>query len=434
MNLGANQPMFLTEARRVALISVDGDLAVETGQEGAGSQSVYVHKVGESLAQQGWQVDLLTRRSSVAQPAITQHKSNYRTIRLVAGPQEFVPRDDLFHYLPEFVRQLQAFQRQEGFQYSLIHTNYWLSSWVGMELKKHQPLMQVHTCHSLGADKYRAVTDLPAIAATRLAAEKTCLETAERIVATSPQEREHIQTWVASSGPIEMIPCGTDADWFGSLQRPDARQQLGIAPETKLVLYVGRFDPRKGVETLVRAMAQPNLRNQADLKLVIAGGGQPGESEGIERDRIKHLVAELGLSDITVFPGRLGKAEMPAYYAAADVCVVPSYYEPFGLAAIEAMASSTPVVASNIGGLQFTVVPEVTGLLVPPKNESAMAQAVERILVNPAWRDQLGHTGRQRVEIAFGWNNVAARLGHLYTRLLAQQPLGELTEQSKVAA
>lgn len=434
LNLGANQPMFLTEERRVALISVDGDQAVEIGQEGAGSQSTYVHKVGESLAQQGWQVDLFTRRRSADQPAVTQHKSNFRTIRLVAGPQDFVPRDELFHYLPEFVQQLQKFQRQEGFQYPLIHTNYWLSSWVGMELKKHQPLMQVHTCHSLGVDKYRAVADLPAIAATRLAVEKACLETADRIVATSPREREYIQTWVDSSGPIEMIPCGTDADWFGSVQRQSARQKLDIAVDTKLVLYVGRFDPSKGIETLVRAVAQSSLRGKADLKLVIAGGGQSGESEGIERDRIKRLVAELGLSDLTIFPGRLGKTDLPIYYAAADVCVVPSYYEPFGLAAIESMASSTPVVASNIGGLQFTVVPEVTGLLVPPKDEVALAQAFDRILADPNWRDQLGHTGRQRVEIAFGWNNVAARLGHLYTRLLAQQPTDVRPEQPQIAA
>lgn len=425
--------MFLTEERRVALISVDGDQAVEIGQEGAGSQSIYVHKVGESLAQQGWQVDLFTRRRSADQPAVTQHKSNYRTIRLVAGPQDFVPRDDLFNYLPEFVQQLQKFQQQEGFQYPLIHTNYWLSSWVGMELKKQQSLMQIHTCHSLGADKYRGIVDIPAIAATRLAVERACLETADRIVATSPREREYIQTLVASSGPIEMIPCGTDADWFGSIQRQSARQKLGISSETKLVLYAGRFDPSKGIETLVRAVAQSSLRDKADLKLVIAGGGQPGESEGIERERIERIVTELGLSDLTVFPGRLSRADLPVYYAAADVCVVPSYYEPFGLAAIEAMASSTPVVASNIGGLQFTVVPEVTGLLVPPKDEVALAQAIDRILANPVWRDQLGHTGQQRVEIAFGWNNVAARLGHLYTRLLAQQPT-DVRPKPRVAA
>jgi glycosyltransferase involved in cell wall biosynthesis len=124
---------------------------------------------------------------------------------------------------------------------------------------------------------------------------------------------------------------------------------------------------------------------------------------------------------------------LPLYYSAADVCVVPSHYEPFGLVAIEAMANRTPVVASNVGGLQFTVVPEVTGLLVPPKDEVAFAQAIDRILANPDWRDQLGEMGRQRVEIAFSWNSVAVRLSHLYTKLLCQVAAGSASKPQLVA-
>lgn len=412
--------MFQTQKNRIALISVDGDPAVEIGQEEAGGQNVYVRQVGLALAQQGWQVDMFTRRSSPEQPAVVQHDPNCRTIRLMAGPPEFMSRDKLFCYLPEFVQAFQAFQQREGFQYSLVHTNYWLSSWVGMKLKRHQPLIQVHTYHSLGAVKYLTVAELPEIAKKRLAQEKACLETVDRVVATSPIEEEHMRTLVSTQGRIEMIPCGTDIERFGSIQRQAARHELRIAPETKVVLYVGRFDRRKGIETLVRALALSSLRTQADLKLIVAGGSRPGHSDGIERDRIEGIVAELELGEITIFPGRLDHADLPIYYAAADLCVVPSHYEPFGLVAIEAMASRTPVVASDVGGLQFTVLSEVTGLLVPPKDEIAFAQAIDRILTNPTWRDQLGQTGRQRVEISFSWNSVASRLSHLYTKLLSQ--------------
>jgi glycosyltransferase involved in cell wall biosynthesis len=426
--------MFVHPENRIALISVDGDPAIEIGQEEAGGQNVYVRQVGLALAEQGWQVDMFTRRSSPDQAAVVQHNSNCRTIRLKTGPAKFIGRDELFGYLPEFVREFQAFQKREGSEYPLVHTNYWLSSWVGMELRKYQPVRMVHTYHSLGAVKYRTVTNIPAIATTRLAIEKACLETADRVLATSPQEEEHMRKLVSTQGTIEMIPCGTDLNKFGAIRRQEARQKLGIAPDAKVVIYVGRFDPRKGIETLVRAIAQSNWRGCSDLKLIIGGGSRPGQSDGIERDRIESIVAEMNLSDITLFPGRLDDDTLPIYYAAADACVVPSHYEPFGLVAIEAMASRTPVIASNVGGLRFTVVPEVTGLLAPPKDEAAFASAIERILADPALRDRLGETGRQRVEIAFSWESVASRLTNLYGRLLSQTASISTKKKPQVAA
>ncbi|HEY9901490.1 MAG TPA: glycosyltransferase [Candidatus Sericytochromatia bacterium] len=425
--------MSMNQINRVALISVSGDPAAEIGQEEAGGQNVYVRQVGLALARAGWSVDMFARRLSSEQSTVVQHAPNCRTIRLTAGPAKFISRDEVFGYLPEFVAQMQAFQQKEGFQYPLIHTNYWLSSWVGMELKKYQPVKQVHTYHSLGAVKYRAISNLPAIASTRLATEKTCLETVDRVVATSPQEEEHMRSLVSTQGAIDIIPCGTDIERLGAIDRQAARQQLNIPAEAKVVLYVGRFDRRKGIETLVRAIAKSNLRGNADLRLIIAGGYRPGESDGIERDRIEGIVKELGIESLTTFPGRLTESDLPIYYAAANVCVVPSHYEPFGLVAIEAMACRTPVVASKVGGLQFTVIPEVTGLLAPPQDEDAFAQAIDRILSNPAWGDHLGQMARQRVELALSWDSVASRLSCLYNQLLIQGATAP-TETSQVAA
>ena len=409
-----------TTQKRIALISVHGDPAIEIGKEEAGGQNVYVRHVGEALARLGWQVDMFTRKASPEQAAIVEHSQNCRTIRLTAGPEKFVPRDNIFSYASEFVEKLVKFQQESGFQYPLVHTNYWISSWVGMELKKIQQVKQVHTYHSLGAIKYKSVNTIPWVASTRLNVEKAVLETAERIVATSPQEKEHMRSLVSTKGNIDIIPCGTDIHRFGSLQQQAARQQLGIARESKVVLYVGRFDERKGIETLVRAVGQSQLRSDANLKLIIGGGSRPGQSDGKERERIESIVAELGMSDFTVFPGRLDDRVLPDYYAAADVCVVPSHYEPFGLVAIEAMASGTPVVASDVGGLQFTVVPEETGLLAPPKDVGAFATAIDRILLNSEYRNKLGQAARERVETMFSWEGVANQLSDLYTRLIEE--------------
>lgn len=409
-----------TTKKRIALISVHGDPAIEIGKEEAGGQNVYVRHVGEALASLGWQVDMFTRKASAEQATIVEHSQNCRTIRLTAGPEEFVPRDNIFGYAPDFVAELVKFQEKSGFQYPLVHTNYWISSWVGMQLKKIQNTKQVHTYHSLGAVKYKAVTTVPLVASTRLNVEKMVLETAERIVATSPQEKEHMRSLVSTKGKIDIIPCGTDIHRFGAIEQQAARQQLGIDSDTKVVFYVGRFDKRKGIETLVRAVGKSQLRGKANIKLIIGGGSRPGQSDGMERERIERIVAELGMSDFTVFPGRLGDETLPTYYAAADVCVVPSHYEPFGLVAIEAMASGTPVVASDVGGLQFTVVPEETGLLAPPKDDVAFAAAIDRILLDPDFRNQLGLAARVRVENKFSWEGVAKQLSDLYSQLIEE--------------
>jgi D-inositol-3-phosphate glycosyltransferase len=420
-----------TTEKRIALISVHGDPAIEIGKEEAGGQNVYVRNVGEALAQLGWQVDMFTRKVSLEQDSIVEHSDNCRTIRLKAGPLEFVPRDEIFEYLPEFVDNFLKFQLKNDVTYQLVHTNYWLSSWVGMELKKIQHSKQVHTYHSLGAVKYNTIEeiDIPLIASQRLAVEKEVLEKAERIVATSPQEQEHMRSLVSTKGNIDIIPCGTDIQRFGSIAREAARAELGIEKEAKVVLYVGRFDPRKGIETLVRAVNQSELRDSKNLQLIIGGGSTPGNSDGIERDRIEAIINELGMSDFTTLAGRLSQDILPTYYAAADVCVVPSHYEPFGLVAIEAMASGTPVVASDVGGLQFTVVNEETGLLALPQDVDAFASAIDRILLNPEWRDELGKAGRKRVETKFSWDGVAHQLSELYTELLQPQPVASTAKE-----
>ena len=425
--------MNLATEQRIALISVHGDPAIEIGKEEAGGQNVYVRHVGEALAELGWQVDMFTRKVNVEQKDIVEHSPNCRTIRLKAGNVDFVPRDNIFGHLPEFVDNFLKFQEDNGIIYSLIHTNYWLSSWVGMQLKQKQGSNLVHTYHSLGAVKYNTVKTVPLIASTRLGVEKQILETAQTIVATSPQEQEHMRSLVSTKGNIDIIPCGTDIERFGCVDRKAARAELGIPSETKLVMYVGRFDQRKGIETLVRAVGQSKLLGREDFKLVICGGSRPGHSDGKERDRIEKIVAELGITQMTEFPGRVSQKDLPFYYGAADVCVVPSHYEPFGLVAIEAMASFTPVVASDVGGLQFTVVNEETGLLAPPQDVPAFANAIDRILMDAQWAEELGQAARKRVEKKFSWDGVAMQLSELYKSLSQQSVEQSSLEQPMVA-
>ena len=412
--------MLLQSRGKIALISVHGDPAIDIGKEEAGGQNVYVRQVGEALARQGWQVDMFTRRSDPEQAEIVEHNSNCRTIRLTAGPQKFVARQKIFDYLPQFLESFFQFQHQQRTIYPLVHTNYWLSAWVGMEIKKRQIVRHLHTYHSLGAVKYKSINTIPIIAKTRLEIERQCLETADVIVATSPQEKEHMRSLVSKKGNIKIIPCGTDIECFGSVSQEEGREKLNFNPEEKIILYVGRFDPRKGIETLVRAVGEEKVKHHQNLKLIVVGGSTPGGKDGRERERIEKIVRELAIDDITIFPGRVEHHDLADYYAAADVCVVPSHYEPFGLVAIEAMASGTPVVASEVGGLKYTVVDRETGLLVPPKNQQAFAEAIDLILSDKSWCKQLGQNAKARVKSKFSWDGVASQLDRQYLSELSK--------------
>jgi D-inositol-3-phosphate glycosyltransferase len=404
----------------IALISEHGDPAIEIGREEAGGQNVYVRKVGESLAQMGWQVDMFTRKVCSEDETIVQHSPHCRTIRLKAGPLEFVPRDNLFAHMPEFVKSFLEFEAKDGGNYPLVHTNYWMSGWAGLQLKQRKNVQLVHTYHSLGAIKYQTV-ECPPIGKLRIDTERELLEQANCIVATSPQERDSLRTLVSRKGCVEVIPCGTDIETFHPIPKAEARATLGFEANERIVLYVGRFDPRKGIETLIRSFTKiaKGSSSQEPMRLVIVGGAQKEGTDAKEKARIEDLVQKLGISEQTTFAGQIGHDRLAQFYSAADVCVVPSHYEPFGLVAIEAMACGTPVVASNVGGLKYTVVPGETGLLVTPQDVSGFAIAIEEVLSNQCWSTQARQQASDWVQQNFSWTGVAAQLSDLYCHQLA---------------
>ncbi|MDW8200794.1 MAG: glycosyltransferase [Cyanobacteriota bacterium SKYGB_h_bin112] len=408
----------------IALISVHSDPAASFSSDDTLGQDVYVLQVGEALAKLGWQVDIFTRKTSPDQPKVVHHSLHCRTIRLTAGPEAIIHRDELFPYLPAFVDAFQAFQAKAGLPYPLVHTNYWLSGWVGLQLQQFNNVRLLHTHHSLGVVKYQHRLHLPDIAPTRLAVEQQLTEQADCVIATSPQDLENLRNLVSPVGNVVVIPGGANVETFHTIPQAEARSQLGFSCRDQIVLYVGRFDPRKGLETMIRACDQSHAKRSGNLRIVIAGGTDPLQGEASEQRRIKCLVNELGLASCTLFTGRVSHDLLPLYYTAADVCVIPSEYEPFGLVAIEAMACGTPVIASAVGGLKFAVVPEETGLLVPPGNIAAFAAAIDRVLsADELWLHRIRKLASERVQQNFSWTHVAAKLSHLYRHTLAQSLL-----------
>ena len=403
----------------IALISVQSDPADETG-----SQNIYVRQLGEALSRLGWHVDMFTRKSDLNQADIVQHNPNCRTIRLTAGAKQFLEQQNLIGYLPEFLAQLLQFQQKNQLKYRLVHTNYWLSAWIGMELKKNQPLKHIHTFHSVGAVKYAHEKDVDNLTKNRLAIEKTCLQTADLTIATCPQQRDYLQKLVSDQGCIKIVPCGTDLNLFGLSRQIKATKQSIVKSDLFNIIYVGRFSRRQGVETLIKAIAKPQLHSLGNIHLTLINNSNIHSP--LQRKRIEKLVWDLGVDNITTFVEGLCREELATYYAAADICVVPSHYNPLGMVAMESMASGTPVVAANLGALKYIVEHEQTGLLFPSQNSFLLAKAISRLMTDTELRSKMSSLSKKRIAKLFTWDKVAHQISELYLDQIEQQKLASL--------
>lgn len=404
---------------RLALISVHGDPLAAVGTEGAGGQNVYVREVARALARRGHLVDVFTRgRDSGAHPEIHE-LDGARVVRLPVGPRGYVPRTQLFQYLPDFLDQLKQFSWQQRQRYDAVHTNYWLSGWVGMKLTASWNVPHVHTHHSLGAVKFGAVGGPVGNGNVRLKVEEMLNGTCSTIVATSPQDVASIMEHYRQIGPISIVPCGVDPEVFKPLDATLCRLELGLPADGPLLAYVGRFDPNKGIDTFVRSAARVAEAHPA-MQLLFAGGYDPDAEDAAEYERIQALVAELGLTERSIFLGKVEQERLAMVYSAADVCVVPSHYESFGMVAIEAMACGTPVVASDVGGLRYSVVHRETGLLARARDPESFASAISLLLEDRPLREVMGRSGARLVAELFTWDAIASRLEDLYASLVAR--------------
>lgn len=404
--------LLATNLERVALISVHGGPLVPAGAEGAGGQNVYVRELARGLSRLGLQVDVFTRGLHHTAPEV-RTLERARVIRLPAGPPGFLRRDELFRHLGEFLQGMDDFVQGEGRGYQLIHSNYWLSGWVGMQCARRWAVPQVHTHHSLGAVKFTAAGCLPQLGRARLRIEDELLSRCASLVATSPADLEAMRGYYRLQCPVRIIPCGVDGHLFKPRSRAAARAALGLSHDGPVLAYVGRFDAQKGVETLIEAAARLSPRHR--LRVMLAGGYATRGDDAGEFQRIQRLAEQTGLE--CHFLGKVDHQNLPDVYAASDLCVVPSHYESFGMVALEAQACGRPVVASDVGGLRHTVVDGQTGLLVPPRDACAFAGAIARLLEQPRLAERLGQTAALRVERGFTWPVVAGEMAQLYRQL-----------------
>lgn len=413
----------------IAMLSFHTCPLATLGGKDTGGMNVYVAELTRHLGMLGVHVDVYTRSQNEHVPHVL-HDLGYgnRVVHIPAGPEVPLPKPELVSHIPEFARNIGEFAAKKGIRYDLIHSHYWMSGAAAelLQTQWHVPIIQMF--HTLVMMKNRiARTPEEMEGDYRLEGEKRILEIADRIVAATLAEQAQLEfLYRADAEKLVVIPPGVDTSRFYPIPKDEAKAAIELPPDEQMILFVGRIEPLKGVDTLLRALEyiqrSKNLACCPHYLAII--GGDPEVSEdnlNQEMARVKALSADLGLSDIVMFLGKRSQESLPYYYSAADVVVVPSHYESFGMVALEAMACGTPVVASQVGGLAFLVQDGVTGFVVPNGEPELLGQHLIEILLDQALRTRLGAKGAE-IARSYSWDIIARRIIGVYTELLSASP------------
>jgi D-inositol-3-phosphate glycosyltransferase len=410
--------------RRVAMVSVHTSPLDQPGTGDAGGMNVYVVELSRRLAALGVEVDVITRATSSDLAPSEPLAPGVNVRHITAGPFEGLAKEDLPAQLCAFTSGLMRVEaaREPGY-YDVIHSHYWLSGQVAWLAAERWDVPLVHSMHTMAKVKNLALAedDSPEPVA-RAIGEAQVVEAADRLVANTDEEAHQlVDLYDAHPDQVVTVPPGVDLGVFSPAPKSAARRALGVADDAYLLLFVGRIQPLKGPGVLLRAAArllelQPSLRD----KLVVAVVGGPSGT-GLTHPRALHaLAAQLGLADVVRFVDPVPQTELPEWYRAADVTVVPSHSESFGLVAIESQACGTPVVAASVGGLRTAVADGSSGVLVDGHDPDDYARVLAELASNPLRRAALGR-GAIAQATRFGWGATAAGMLDVYADALHER-------------
>lgn len=390
---------------RVALVSEHASPLAAIGGVDSGGQNVHVAELAAGLVQLGHDVSVYTRRDAADLPDRVTTAAGYHVVHLSAGPAYPVPKDDLWVHMPTFARQLHS--HLVAAEPDLIHAHFWMSAWAGAEVARHLDVPLLVTFHALGTVKQRHQGHADTSPHDRIRVETLIGRSAHRIIATCRDEVTELARMSIRPEKISVVPCGVDIEHFAPAPAAIKSHPQGAPLQ---LLSVGRLVPRKGIGSIIEAMSR-----LPGVELVIAGGDLDADpASESERDRLLTLARRHGVARQIRLIGRVSRADMPALLRAADVVVCAPWYEPFGIVPLEAMACGVPVVGTAVGGLLDSVADGSSGLLVPPRDPEAIAQAVKTLQDDPIRRAEFGRAGRERALSLFSWERVVAATNAIY--------------------
>ncbi|MFC6510799.1 glycosyltransferase [Promicromonospora citrea] len=405
---------------RIGMISEHASPLATLGGADAGGQNVHVAALARRLAADGHTVDVYTRRDDPGLPGRVPLADGVDVVHVDAGPPEPLPKDDLLRWMPTFGDDLGARLTDPGVRPDVLHAHFWMSGLAALHATRrpgpdNEPRVPVvQTFHALGAVKRRHQGAADTSPAERLAVERMLCREADLVVATCRDEVAELRRMGLPEDRVRVVPCGVDLGAF----TPGAPAADDEAGRPLRVLSLGRLVERKGVATAVEALARLAGRGGGPVELLVAGGPPPDRLGGDpEVLRLLNLARSLGVHDRVRFLGAVSHDEVPALLRSVDVVVCAPWYEPFGIVPLEAAACGRPVVASAVGGMLDTVVDGRTGLLVPPRDPDAVADALAR-LTDERYRLRLGAAARVRAEQRYGWASVARQTADAYAEVV----------------
>jgi len=409
----------------IAMLSYHTCPLATLGGKDTGGMNVYVREVTRFLGMRGVHVDVFTRSQDEHVPHVL-HDLGFgnRVVHLPAGAETWLPKRQLVDYIPQFAEGILRFAREKGIHYDLIHANYWMSGIAAETLKAEWAVPVVTMFHTLGLMKNRIARSPEEMEGEyRIEGERRALRISDRILAATLAEKAQLQfLYQADESKIRIVPPGVDITRFYPIPREEACEAIGIPPEDRMLLFVGRIEPLKGLDTLMRAIAilrECGVQCHVPHYLAVVGGdpSASGEKLSDEMARLQTLRRELHLEDLVLFLGKRAQDTLPYYYSAADVLVMPSHYESFGMVALEAMACGTPVVASQVGGLAFLVQDGLTGYVVPDGDPQALSDRLRLLLMDGELRQRMGLQAAAYAR-QYAWENIVERLLGVYSELL----------------
>lgn len=409
--------------KRIALISEHASPLAMLGGVDSGGQNVYVGEIAKNLIVFGYDVDVFTRRDSTLLPELAEWVNGVRIIHVPAGSPEYLRKEDLLPFMGDFTSYMVDFCQKEGQSYDLIHANFWMSGLVAANIKKVLGIPFVVTFHALGKVRRLYQGDADQFPDRRFAIEERIINEADRIIAECPQEEEDlIRFYNADPSKITIVPGGFDPGQFWPIGKILARVALGLDPNEKVILQLGRMVPRKGVDAVIYGFAQLLKTSDFSAKLLVVGGESDDPDPNItpEIGRLKAIAQSENIEEKVIFVGRRGREALKLYYSAADLFITTPWYEPFGITPVEAMACGTPVIGSNVGGIKFTVRDGETGYLVPANNPDAIAERIAYLYQHPKLMNVLRQQAIQRANDLFTWQKVTDSIADLYEKVIAK--------------
>ena len=415
----------------VAMISYHTCPLATLGGKDTGGMNVYVHQLTRTLGKMGVRVDVFTRSQDEHVPHVL-HDLGYhnRVVHIPAGPEFPLPKAELERYIPKFVQGIEAFANSKNIHYDLIHSHYWMSGLAAIELSEKWKIPFLNMFHTLVLMKNRIAKSLQEMEGEyRIQGEKKVIAKANRIIAATLAEKSQLEfLYGAPSSKISVIPPGVDTRHFYPIAKDEAKEVVGVPLNTHTILFVGRIEPLKGIDLLIQAISiiQKNGELQCCPHNLVIIGGEPNaktEEMNAEMARLQDMVDELKIENFVIFLGKQNQQMLPYYYSAAEVVVMPSHYESFGMVALEAMACGTPVVASQVGGLAFLVRDGVTGFVVPGNDVQTLAKRLVELIKNKELRDKLGSNSSEYAQL-YAWENISEKMIEVYHQILGSARSG----------